>query len=356
MGAGLSGLSCAITLERNGIYPTIFEKRSVVGDRFVNAEALLDILNRPVKDCISYFSEIYGIYLHPTSNINKMVIHSENEKAVIEGHFGFLNIRGRESDSFEKQLEKQVKSTIHFHSEHSYEDLLQDFTHVVLATGDAAYTKKIQSFQEDLTTTLKGATVEGNFDRFSVQIWLNNEVAPKGYAYLLPFSDTEANIVISYPEYPENNEKDISILWDRFYTLVSTTLDQSLRITDQFQIRNQIIGLCRYPRIGNTFFTGNCFGSIMPFLGFGQFHALLTGIYAAHDLCGLGNYTDLTKVTRGSYHDSLVMRRAMEKLTNSNYDTIVKGLDGYWGEKLFNAKHSNPLKLISYLLRPFIRS
>lgn len=59
MGAGLSGLSCAITLEQNGIYPTIFEKRSVVGDRFVNAEALLDILNRPVKDCISYFSEIY---------------------------------------------------------------------------------------------------------------------------------------------------------------------------------------------------------------------------------------------------------------------------------------------------------
>jgi flavin-dependent dehydrogenase len=35
-GAGMSGLSCAITLEKHGIKPTIFEKRNRVGDRFVN--------------------------------------------------------------------------------------------------------------------------------------------------------------------------------------------------------------------------------------------------------------------------------------------------------------------------------
>jgi flavin-dependent dehydrogenase len=238
MGSGLSGLSCAITLEKNGIYPTIFEKRSEVGDRFVNAEALLDILNRPVKDCIAFFAEAHGIYLKPSSNIKKMTIYSENEKAVIEGHLGFLNIRGRESDSFEKQLEKQVKSPIHFHSEHSYEALLHDYTHVILATGDAAYTKKIQDFQEDLTVTLKGATVEGKFDRFSVFIWLNNDLAPKGYAYLLPFSDTEANIVIALPEYPENNEKDIEILWDKLYIefLANWSKVLKLRINSKLKI------------------------------------------------------------------------------------------------------------------------
>ncbi|MGI6685225.1 MAG: NAD(P)-binding protein [Bacillota bacterium] len=32
MGAGLSGLSCAITLEQNGLYPVIFEHRRSVGD------------------------------------------------------------------------------------------------------------------------------------------------------------------------------------------------------------------------------------------------------------------------------------------------------------------------------------
>ncbi len=33
MGAGISGLSCAITLEKNGIEPVIFEKRSKARDR-----------------------------------------------------------------------------------------------------------------------------------------------------------------------------------------------------------------------------------------------------------------------------------------------------------------------------------
>lgn len=32
MGAGISGLPCAITLEKNGIEPVIFEKRSRVRD------------------------------------------------------------------------------------------------------------------------------------------------------------------------------------------------------------------------------------------------------------------------------------------------------------------------------------
>lgn len=72
MGAGLSGLACAITLERNGVTPTIFEKRSKVGDRFVNGEVLLSIFTRPVHDCIASLSEEYGICLKPTSNIQKM--------------------------------------------------------------------------------------------------------------------------------------------------------------------------------------------------------------------------------------------------------------------------------------------
>lgn len=43
MGAGLSGLACAIRLEQLGIYPDIFEKRGSIGDRFVNGEVLLTI-------------------------------------------------------------------------------------------------------------------------------------------------------------------------------------------------------------------------------------------------------------------------------------------------------------------------
>ncbi|MDR5659439.1 NAD(P)/FAD-dependent oxidoreductase [Serpentinicella sp. ANB-PHB4] len=355
MGAGLSGLSCAITLEKNGIKPTIFEKRRVVGDRFINAEIFMSILTRPVVDEISYLSEEHDINLHPLSNIKELQIISEKEKATIEGHIGFTSLRGRDVDSLENQLARQVKSKIIFNSKYTYEHLLQEFTHVIVATGDAAYTSKIQLFSNDLTVTLKGATVEGNFDQYGVKAWLNHHFAPKGYGYFIPLSDKEAQIVIGFPDYEENKKLDEEMLWDRFYNQACKDLNQNLRITDQFQVTRYQIGTCQTPRIGNTFFVGNCFGSIMPFLGFGQFSAMLTGIYAAHDLCGFGKYEDLTSNLKESYRNSLSLRHGIENLSNSQLDLMVKSLDGKIGKRLFNSKYDF-LSLAGYLLRPLTKN
>ena len=354
MGAGLSGLACAITLEQHGINPVIFESRGQVGDRFVNGEILLSILSRPINDCIAYFADSCGIYLHPLSNIGTLVIHSQLEQANIKGNLGFTNIRGREEDSFEKQLARQVKAKIHFNSRYTYEQLLQDYTHVVMATGDAAYASKMQNFSQALSVSMKGATVAGAFDRCTVMAWLNNELAPKGYAYLIPLSEKEANIVIAYPDYPENRLVKIDFYWDKFYREVCKVMGQQLKITDGFQISGYSIGICKQPRIGNTFFTGNCFGAIMPFLGFGQTASILTGIYAAHDLCGKGKYSELTIPLRNSYHNSLVLRRTMEKLSNRHFDVLVKSLKGSWGDRLFNSQR-DVMKMAGYLLRPMVK-
>lgn len=353
MGAGLSGLACAIMLERYGHNPVIFEKRSQPGDRFVNAEIIASIFTRPIKDAYRFFSEDYQLFLKPTSQISKLIIHSEKEVSEVKDQLGFINIRGRHQHSFEQQLAGQVKSEIFFHSEASYEDLLQEYSHVILATGDGEYAVQLHNYHVDRIVTLKGATVEGEFERSTVHIWFNNKIAPKGYAYILPFSDTEANIVISYPQLNSINKNDQE-LWNDFYKVVCTYLNQSLKVTDQFHIKDYLIGRCKYPRIGNTFFTGNCFGSLMPFLGFGQFTSLLTGIYAAYDLCGLGNYEALTKPLLEKYRNSLVLREVFEKLDNPKQDMIVNQMQGFIGEKLLRAGHVPSLRALSYILRPFI--
>jgi len=355
MGAGLSGLACAITLEKHGIQPTIYEKRSRVGDRFVNGEVLLSIFTRPVHDCIASLSEQYGIYLQPTANIQKMTIRSKSEQAIIEGQLGFTNIRGREEDSFESQLGRQVQTPIQFHSEATYEQLLLNHTHVVMATGDGDYAKKTRNFREDLTVSIKGATVEGQFDRYEVMSWIDYDLAPFGYGYLIPYSETEANISIAIPDLPANRGVELEDLWEPYVHRLRTDLGQALPITDQFQITRYPMGICRSARIGNTFYVGNCFGSMMPFMGFGQYVALLTGIFAAYDLCGIGNYEELTAPLRKSYENSLVMRRAMEQLDNHDLDRIIRMLQGSLGEKLFQTKRLNPLKLASYLLRPYVK-
>jgi flavin-dependent dehydrogenase len=355
MGVGLSGLACAITLEKNGIHPTIFEKRNQIGDRFVNAETLLAIFVFPVHDSIASLSDEYGIYLKPTSNIQRIELFPKNEKAFIEGHIGFTNIRGRYEDSFESQLGRQIKTPIHFNSKKTYEQLVQEYTHVIMATGDGAYAKKTNNFREDFAVSIKGATVEGSFDRYSVMAWIDYDLAPYGYCFLIPYSKNEANISLAIPNLPQNKNINMNQLWDAFYQKVRTQLSQELPITDQFHITNYPIGICESPRIGNTFYVGNCFGTMMPFMGFGQYASIVSGVYAAYDLCGLGNYEELMKPLRQSYDDSIVLRRAMEQLSNEGLDQIIRSLQGYWGEKLFHTKKINPLKAASCLLRPFLR-
>ena len=127
IGAGISGISCALTLENHGIKPTIFEKRNIVGDRFVHGEAMFDILNRPHKDSLSYISEEYQINLKPIAEVNKFYIHSKNELGSIDGKIGYTNVRGRHENSYENQLKKQLKCNINFNSTYEYEYLCKNF-------------------------------------------------------------------------------------------------------------------------------------------------------------------------------------------------------------------------------------
>lgn len=78
MGAGISGLACAIMLEKHRIDPVIFESRDMVGDRFVNGEVVLSMFTRPVNDSIAYLSEQFGIFLHPAASISKLTFYSKH--------------------------------------------------------------------------------------------------------------------------------------------------------------------------------------------------------------------------------------------------------------------------------------
>ncbi|MDS1029241.1 NAD(P)/FAD-dependent oxidoreductase [Bacillota bacterium LX-D] len=354
MGAGLSGLVCAKILEQHGINPVIFEKRKIAGDRFVNGEILLDILNRPYANSLAYFANQYGIYLRPIAQINKITFFGENSKGIIRGNLGYSNLRGRHPDSFDHQLAKQVKAKIVYNSDYTIEELAKNFTQVVVATGDAAYNTKMQNYEVDLTVTLKGATVEGIFKFNQLAAWLNNNFAPQGYAYLIPFSGKEANIVFAFPDYPHNAALNIEDLWEKFYTRVCQDLGQNLRVTDTFEVKKYIIGRCLKPRINNILFTGNCFGTINPAFGFGQFNSILTGIYAAKHLCNLGDYEELTKGIKKNYLNSLVLRRIMEQLNNPQLDLLVRFLESKLVSKAFSLGKVDYFKLLSYVLRPVL--
>ena len=356
MGAGLAGLSCAITLESNGINPTIFEKRNMVGDRFVNAESMFSILNRPIKDPLAYLSDKYNINLTPIAKTEKLVFHSKEETSSVNGNLGYSNIRGRHENSFECQLQKQIKSEINFKSKREYENLCREYDYVVLATGDGDYSCHLGNYRCDLTCTLKGATVVGDFITSISHVWFDYEVMPKGFAFLIPFSETEANFVINYPDYPQTIKLDINYLWQQFYNKAEKDLDQSLRITDRFEVTKYMLGICNHPKIENTYFVGNCFGTISPGLGFGQFTSILTGIYSAYDLCGIGKYEELVKPLFENYEQSLILRKYLEDLDDNNLNKIVKRLDNKLIDGLIDRLISSKSKIdLLKDLTPFMR-
>ncbi|MCT8978585.1 NAD(P)-binding protein [Clostridium sp. CX1] len=356
MGAGLSGLACAIILEQQGIYPTIFEKRSRVGDRFVNMENIFNILERPVSDSLNYLKDTYGITLKPISEVQEITAHSKNRKGHLKGNFGYSNIRGRHEDSFENQLLLKIKSQIIYNSQCSYNELLKDYSHIVIATGNGDDAASMKNYTQDLQVSIIGATIGGEFNPSHISTWYNNDFAPKGYGYLVPFSQSRAQISIAYPEYTKEDRIDKDELWSRFYQEVQEDVGNNLNITDNFSIKGYKVGICKKPKINNTYFTGNCFGAIMPAYGCGQIPAMLTGIYAALDICRKGSYDELTKPLRQSYEDSLVLRRGLEKLDNDKLDVLVSILNrNLTSRALDKSVEFNFLKLISKLLKPFIR-
>ena len=127
-----------------------------------------------------------------------------------------------------------------------------------------------------------------------------------------------------------------------------------LEIISNFQVKNYIIGICPNAHIANTYFVGNNFGAIMPFLGFGQFSAILTGIYSAYDIMGKENYEKQLVPLRKSYLNSLTLRKFMEMSDNKNLDFLVKKLNKSWGNKIFNS-NINYLQIISTLLKPYVK-
>ncbi|WP_026881514.1 NAD(P)-binding protein [Clostridium akagii] len=356
MGAGMSGLSCAITLEKHGVTPSIFEKRSCVGDRFVNAEGMFSILNRPTKDCLAQLSNEFNINLKPIDEVNKLFMHSKNEIGAIEGKLGYTNVRGRHEDSYENQLAKQVNAKINFKSTREYEYLCKNFEYVVLATGDGEYASHLGNYRCDLTCTIKGATVEGEFLTSVPHVWFNYEILPKGYGWIIPYSEKEANLVIAYPDYPDNIKLDLNDMWKKFYALACKDLDQNLRITDNFEVTRYMMGICDKAKLDNTYFVGNCFGTVSPGLGFGQYISMLTGVYSAYDICKIGTYEELTRPLLENYNHSIVLRRFLENLTDEDIDFQVKNLDNKITDNLVNKVFSNDsgielLKLSTPLMR-----
>jgi flavin-dependent dehydrogenase len=317
LGAGLAGLSCAKYLEDHGIEPVIFEKRERVGERFPNVEAVIQLIHRPLKDPLIYINKKYKINLVPAGLTHTIEINSPNHKTTFTGYnIGYTSIRGHDERSWECQLARQVKASIHFNSTVTWQELEEEYDWIIIATGDPTISRELKVWRTDAEAFLKGCIVKGKFDLGVSKIWINTNLSNKCMVYFAPFDENEASYcTVAIPGSPE----ELDTLWSR---TVEELKFEPVPQTE-FKFEEYKLGRLTTRQVGKKLIVGAAGGFVLPFMGFGQIPSILSGVYAAESIINGRDYNKMTAWFDKHYNDELTLRKYVNGMDNIEFDKLV---------------------------------
>ncbi|MHB8918106.1 MAG: NAD(P)-binding protein [Desulfocucumaceae bacterium] len=348
IGAGTSGLSCAVELERNGIYPTIFEAQDSIGDYQPHVSAFLNIIVRPVPDAVKYLHRTLGIKLTPLNLFKKVIHYSPNNQASATGPLGYFFVRGKNENSTTSQIHKQVKSQVHFNSFVRPEDIEKDFDYIVVADGHWSVPKRYGIWREVMRTWVKGGIFAGDFEDDTLKMWLDSKLTKGVYIYSAPYSKQKAIIaqVVQNIEHGELND-----YWHNF--LESRNILRKYDMIESWELPHQA-GYVTTNRVGKLLFAGTAGGGVEPFLGFGQFNAVFTGVMAARSIVKGADINLLLKKLRKKSMELITFRHLMNQATNSDFDRLLAFMKTPGFRSLVYKTNLDIVKMLSIGLKPFI--
>lgn len=163
---------------------------------------------------------------------------------------------------------------------------------------------------------------------------------------MLPFGHKLASIAIATP----HDIVDSKHLWSNFLD----QLDFEFRIKDTFQVDHYEIGQTKTQQFDNTYLIGHAGGFVMPFLGFGQFSSIESGILVSQAITEGKDYNQLTDKLKKDYKVSLKLRKLFAKMSNNQYDKLVKALNNRVVKKMFLQRKINLAKIIGWLSTPLV--
>lgn len=342
IGAGLAGLSAALTLEKEGVPFDIFEARHMCGELFHHSSAMLQIMNRPIKDPIKHLNKAYGLQIQPLAPLRTIVMRTPHTESTIRGNLGYLFKRGQDPDSLEQQLFKQLKTSVTFQTYADWQTLKEEYDHLIICDGVKRISNEIGCWTDTFQSWVKGATILGEFDPNTLIMWLNTNYCKAGYAYLTPFSHNRAFIGLVVPN---STPQELTYFWDLFIRMENIKNE----IVDSFEVRHAAGHVFPHQK-DNMLLAGIAGGFQDPFLGFGQFGALSTGALAAISIARRKNYSDLVKPLANEIKNLVMYRDRLDVLTNHQFDLMVKTLGFPVLNQLIYNTNINAFKLSGALL------
>jgi flavin-dependent dehydrogenase len=277
LGAGISGLTTAINLAKEGQDVHIYEKSPSIGAGKENAQLLPNWLS--TNATILQDLQNCNIKIKPVSSINKVNLFLSGKKQFTLNSptpLGYTVLRGGEN-SFETDLKKQAQElgvTIHT----NWNEPIQSD---IVATG--CQTAK---------AVIYGKVYNGNFNQSEVSVFLDPITCPGGYAYLYPHSNTRASLIVSKLASRDANLQESMKKLSQSYKSQLDSYNLSwlydFGAFSGFAIPETAIK-------DGVIHVGESAGFQDPFLGFGMKYAIQSGHLAAKAILEKKNYDDLWK-------------------------------------------------------------
>ncbi|OEF98211.1 NAD(P)/FAD-dependent oxidoreductase [Desulfuribacillus alkaliarsenatis] len=346
IGAGLSGLSCAHELERNGIQPTIFELRHTVGELYNHVGALLQLIYRPIKEPLTFIRRNYGIHLSPLAPLESIEMNTVNRTRTVTGNLGWFFVRGQTQGTLENQMASQIKSRIIFNTYGTVNELKEEYDYVVVCTGNNSQPAiEMGLTQTILQTWVRGQVVLGDFDPNKLIMWTNTNYMKSGYAYLTPFSKEKASLILIVPN---TTREELEYYWNLFVDIEKL----NYHVVEQYEEDHAANHV--YPKqVGNVMFAGTVGGFLDPFLGFGQFSAITSGHLAARAIITGESFNTVSQQLSDTINSSIAIRERIDTLDNKKYDVLVTLLGNPIMSKLIYGTNFNYIKYTASALNMF---
>lgn len=322
-GAGISGLSAAIFLKKLGYLPEIYEIKSSIAKRFKgdfqgleNWSTKEDIFNLIKEIGIDINFKVIPSYTFQVCSPSKKIKTFESK----ERPFYYLIQRGFKEGYLDYSLYSQAKNLdipIYFNCKSLPEDIK------IVATGPSK-----------ASAIILGVNFDTDYKDINLMICDNN-IAPKGYAYLLIVSGrgTIATAFIKDGNNPNIYlERAINLCKDLF----------KLNIYNQVKFGS--FGNFSYKNIfekENKLYVGEAAGLQDFLFGFGLRYAIFSAYLVSKSISENISYTNLAKETFSkTIKASFVNRFLYEKLDNNKYEFLINKL-------------SNQKDLISFLRKRY---
>jgi flavin-dependent dehydrogenase len=309
-GGGISGLTAAIHLAKNGFPVKVYEKGRDVASRFTaefqglenwsTEEDVLALLKR-----IGISPDFFSRPFHEIEAIDDL---EQRHTVRTDGRAGiYLVKRGREPDSIDQYLKK---TALELGVEIQFGQSPEDREVQILAKGPQSVRSVAYGMRADVD----------HGDR--VAVLLDNRIAPKCYAYLIIL---DGKMVLASTLMTE---------FDRGKDCLSATLERVKRMLGvdpkgarplrgcfDFGLRASYV-------VDGRLLVGECGGFQDYLFGFGMRYALLSGHLAARSIIEGLNYDQLVQQEiEKPLRSSLVNRYVFEKLGNWGYRRLVHRWD-----------------------------